>query len=76
MDNWVYWETLAQQRQAERKRSGEKLRVRLLAKAGQAAPPVRSRLASCLVKLGVKLDAEAARTAASGTDPTGARRAA
>jgi hypothetical protein len=75
MDNWVYWETLARQQQAERKRAGERLRHLRLAKSARGAP-VRSRLASCLVKLGIKLDAEAARTAASATERAGARRAA
>ena len=76
MDNWAYLETLAQQRQVERERLGERLRQVRLAKA-PARCPGRSQLASFLVAVGVKLDAEAARTAtAQGEPAAGARRAA
>jgi len=69
MDNWVYWQTLAEQRQAERRQFGEKLRRARLAKEAHRCPG-RSRLASILATIGVKLDAEAARTAVSQAEPT------
>lgn len=76
MDNWVYWEALAQQKQAERKHFGERMRQVRLAKAAQRCPG-RSQLASFLVSIGVKLDAEAARRAAAqAARASNARRAA
>ncbi len=76
MDNWVYWQTLAQQAQAERRQFGENLRRVRLAKEARRCSG-RCWLASILATIGVKLDAEAARSAVSRGEPTaGARRAA
>lgn len=68
MDNWVYWETLARQRQAERRQLGEKLRRAQLAREAHRWPG-QSWLASILATIGVKLDAEAARTAVAQEQP-------
>jgi hypothetical protein len=76
MDNWIIWETVARQREDERRQISDQMRQARLARTTPHCPG-RSQLAALLATMGVKLDADAARTAVSRKGPAaGARRAA